>query len=442
MDMNKTKVSLSGLGRFWPALLLFALALCGGLTAKALTMEELMQAQNANQPEVLGLTTVTLNSTTATFRYVRAVPVSFSSGQWTYNIEWSRVKNAIGSAYVSPSINSANRLLSVNSAVRIGSQSVNLNPSTRYRVEFYSKANRTGTLLLRKYFTTMAAPAADTVTTCTYDTPPSGCLYLPGSNYNATTQCGRVLTCTQTSTSTSATPAPTVTFTVNGQSNISAQYGQAIMFNWSSTNADSLTIQTTAPVLTFPDNPDYANNVPLYKKMHIIDIEPLVDYATIPLSGSKAYYLRFGFYYNRLQTITLTATQSATGKTAVATVVINATQPPDPVMSVNVFQYPALNQSSPGPESFTIKPGGSVIVDIWRAGGMPSMNLPVVDRTVMPAGFTVVDNGQGKDSNGGPSPYSERFTITAPSSAADGVYFIRFKGSGNGIYDVGVKVSR
>lgn len=139
--------------------LALALALSQTLSAslvQALTVDEISQGS------VLGDTTypsVRLTSTTNQSLTVMATPVSFASGQWTYKFDWTRVRNAQGSLYITLKSNKSTKILSIDTAAKTGSKTAVLAPLTSYRFEFYSKVNGDGTVLLRKFFTTMGDPS-------------------------------------------------------------------------------------------------------------------------------------------------------------------------------------------------------------------------------------------------------------------------------------------
>lgn len=243
---------------------------------------------------------------------------------------------------------------------------------------------------------------------------------------------------------------PSVTFTANGKTSLDTQYGAGIKFNWSSSNVDYLIFQI--------DNGkagDEACHSGLSKTNRIM--EPFDNFSTIayssfltynliiPLNGSDLpYYLRQSCMVGNAatlmasagantSTLTLTGVQRATGKTAVATVTINVTVPSGPLMFRSAFSCPPLPRCNGLDQMPSIKPGGSVQVDVTRAEGRTTVPLPSVDQSSVPAGFTVAAKGE--------TFYARQFIITVPTNAKDGTYFIRFNGSGSGILDVGIKVS-
>ncbi len=131
------------------------------LKARALTMQEL---QTASSPQILGVATyptIYITSATNTSLKVTATPLSYDStaNQWTYQFNWSRTRNAQGSLYVTLKANKAKVLLAVDPASQTGTQTATLAPATAYRVEFYTQPAKAGTLLLRKFFTTIAVPS-------------------------------------------------------------------------------------------------------------------------------------------------------------------------------------------------------------------------------------------------------------------------------------------
>jgi hypothetical protein len=142
--------------------LALALALSQTLSAslvQALTIDELSQGS------VLGDTTyppVRLTSTTNQSLTVMATPVSYASGQWTYKFDWTRVRNAQGSLYITLKSNKSTQILGIDTAAKTGSKTAQLDPLTSYRFEFYSKVDGDGVVLLRKFFTTMGSPSGST----------------------------------------------------------------------------------------------------------------------------------------------------------------------------------------------------------------------------------------------------------------------------------------
>ncbi len=137
------------------------------LKARALTMQEL---QTASSPQILGVATyptIYVTSATNTSLKVTATPLSYDStaNQWTYQFNWSRTRNAQGSLYVTLKANKAKVLLAVDPASQTGTQTATLAPATAYRVEFYTQPATAGTLLLRKFFTTLSSSAKPSLIT-------------------------------------------------------------------------------------------------------------------------------------------------------------------------------------------------------------------------------------------------------------------------------------
>lgn len=100
-----------------------------------------------------------------------ARPIEYEAGLWRYELNWSRAKKANGSIYVNGSVLEA-------TAAQQGKAKVELKPKTRTKIEFYSQPNKRGTLLVRKYFTTLSAP--ETEVACTQDAKlcPDGVTYV------------------------------------------------------------------------------------------------------------------------------------------------------------------------------------------------------------------------------------------------------------------------
>ncbi len=123
--------------------------------ASALTLSELLgsSAQSSYTP-------VTITSATNKTITITATPLSFASNQWMYQVSWNRAKNAKGSFYVSLKSNNGTKVAAVATADQAGSTTFTALPSTAYRVEFYSQPNGKGSLLVRKYFTALAAEKA------------------------------------------------------------------------------------------------------------------------------------------------------------------------------------------------------------------------------------------------------------------------------------------
>lgn len=137
------------------AMVLAALAGLLPMATSALTIQELSQA--AKQPKVLGDSTyaaLLLTSSTNTSMKIKVQAQSYSGGLWSYQICWVRTRNATGSLYVYLKSDSSQKVLSEDSASQSGCDNFVSQPSTAYRVDFYSQASGAGTLLVRKSFTT------------------------------------------------------------------------------------------------------------------------------------------------------------------------------------------------------------------------------------------------------------------------------------------------
>ncbi len=137
------------------AVLCLALAALLPSSSSALTLSELLgsSAQSSYTP-------VTITSATNKTITITATPLSYSSNQWLYQVSWNRAKNAKGSLYVSLKSNNGTKVATVATADQAGSTTFTALPSTAYRVEFYSQPNGKGSLLVRKYFTALAAEKA------------------------------------------------------------------------------------------------------------------------------------------------------------------------------------------------------------------------------------------------------------------------------------------
>lgn len=81
---------------------------------------------------------------------------SFANGKWTYKVKWNRTLDRQGSLYVD-SKDKTLTALSLSPAGRSGERTLQLNPGTRYRLEFYTQAGKGGKLMLRKFFNTLDA---------------------------------------------------------------------------------------------------------------------------------------------------------------------------------------------------------------------------------------------------------------------------------------------
>lgn len=122
----------------------------GPALLRALTVDEIISGQ------VLGSTTypsVKLTSAGNKSLTVMATPVSFSSGKWTYKFEWTRVRNAKGSLYITLKSKKTVQILKLDTTAKTGSQTATLDPLVAYRFEFYSQPEARGSVLLRKFFT-------------------------------------------------------------------------------------------------------------------------------------------------------------------------------------------------------------------------------------------------------------------------------------------------
>ncbi len=137
------------------AVLCLALAALLPSSSSALTLAELTGTV-ANS----SYTPVTITSATNKTITITATPLSFASNQWMYQVSWNRTKNAKGSLYVSLKSNNGTKVAAVATADQAGSTTFTALPSTAYRVEFYSQPNGKGSLLVRKYFTALAADKA------------------------------------------------------------------------------------------------------------------------------------------------------------------------------------------------------------------------------------------------------------------------------------------
>lgn len=121
--------------------------------------QSLSFSEIASQPAVLGSVTyapVTLTSPTNKSLTVKIQAVSFQNGKWTYELTWVRTLDRQGSLYVD-SKDRTHKALDRSPAERSGTVSLQLLPGARYRVEFYTRPGKSGTLLLRKFFNTLGA---------------------------------------------------------------------------------------------------------------------------------------------------------------------------------------------------------------------------------------------------------------------------------------------
>jgi hypothetical protein len=137
---------------------------------------QVVHITKATTPAVLGTeiavypeTLVTSKGNKVVTIYVR--PIEYEAGLWRYEINWSRAKKANGSIYVNGSVLEA-------TAAQQGKAKAELKPKTRTKIEFYSQPNKKGTLLVRKYFTTL--PEAETEVACTQEAKlcPDGVTYV------------------------------------------------------------------------------------------------------------------------------------------------------------------------------------------------------------------------------------------------------------------------
>ncbi len=98
-----------------------------------------------------------INSPLNTSLRITATPLELdnATGQWTYRIDWKRVRNAQGSLYITKESNSSTVILSLSPAAQSGSKTVTLAPNTTYRVKFYGAPAKGGVLILSKRFTTL-----------------------------------------------------------------------------------------------------------------------------------------------------------------------------------------------------------------------------------------------------------------------------------------------
>ena len=132
-----------------------------------------VELQASSHGAVLGAvtySTVTVTSPTNQTITITVTPVSYDGSNWTYQLSWNRVRNAQGSIYVSLKSDITQKVLSVDTANQVASATFVAAPSTNYRVEFYSAPSAGGTLLVRKYFTTLASQSATTASNTTATT--------------------------------------------------------------------------------------------------------------------------------------------------------------------------------------------------------------------------------------------------------------------------------
>lgn len=101
---------------------------------------------------------VSLTSPTNVSLSVQIKALGFSGGKWTYQVTWNRTLDRQGSIYVSPKLDKTALVpLSVDGAniPRAGQMTLQLDPSTRYRLEVYTRPQAGGNLFLRKFFNTL-----------------------------------------------------------------------------------------------------------------------------------------------------------------------------------------------------------------------------------------------------------------------------------------------
>ncbi len=144
----------------WALAVLSVIGLSTGVV-KALNYSEIL-----NQPSVLGesaYTTQILTSANNASIKISVTPQSYDSttGFWSYKVAWSRVKNLAGSVYIN------NQAINSNVSQK-GEEIVKVLPGVKNKLEFYSKPNKKGILLVRKYFTSLATPKTEPVA-CTME---------------------------------------------------------------------------------------------------------------------------------------------------------------------------------------------------------------------------------------------------------------------------------
>ncbi len=144
---------------FVAVLLLLGTIMVIASQTRALTYQELTRSG-----QVMGETNyrpVKLTSSSNQSLTVTATPQSFENGKWTYKFDWVRTRNVKGSIYITLKSNKSVKILKLDTAAKSGSQTAQLDPLTAYRFEFYSQVSGKGTVLLRKFFTTMEMPVID-----------------------------------------------------------------------------------------------------------------------------------------------------------------------------------------------------------------------------------------------------------------------------------------
>ncbi len=145
---------------------LWALAVLSVISLSAGVARALSYSEISNQPSVLGnsvYNTQTLTSAnnvsiriTVTPQYYRYLLDDIVTDKWYYKVNWQRVKNLTGSLYI-------NNEAVATTASQSGEVGFWVKPGVRSKLEFYSKPNKKGTLLVRKYFTSMAVPKSEPV---------------------------------------------------------------------------------------------------------------------------------------------------------------------------------------------------------------------------------------------------------------------------------------
>ncbi|MBL8030630.1 MAG: hypothetical protein JNN11_05280 [Candidatus Doudnabacteria bacterium] len=117
---------------------------------------------------------------------VQIQALGYSSGKWSYKVSWRRTLDLRGSIYVSPKSDKNTKVSmspSGSDITRIGESTLQLDPSLRYRIEYYSETNGGGRLLLRKFFDTL--PALGTTATTN---PGAGTTTITPQSSTGTTQ--------------------------------------------------------------------------------------------------------------------------------------------------------------------------------------------------------------------------------------------------------------
>ncbi len=156
----------------WVAALCLALTALLPSSGSALTLAELTGTAATSSYSPITITSASNKTITIT-----ATPLSFDGSAWTYQVAWNRAKNAKGSLYVSLKSNAGIKVASVAAADQAGTVAFTALPGTVFRVEFYSLPNGKGSLLVRKYFTSLSADKAVATTGAASNSP-----YLMGTN--------------------------------------------------------------------------------------------------------------------------------------------------------------------------------------------------------------------------------------------------------------------